>query len=247
MSSGHPSRRTVLTMLGLTLLSVFSAFLLGGFRIVVPPKHTAWEAGEALTLPPPRLKGEVTVEEAIASRRSRRKYSGSPLELWELGQLLWAAQGVTEPNLKFRAAPSAGATYPLEVYVEAGSGGVKGLQAGVYHYKPENHSISMVKPGDFHRELCSAALGQEWVGRAAVNLVVCAVYERTAERYGERGKTRYVHMEAGHAGENVYLQAEALGLATVAVGAFHDEQVSAVLSLPENHKPLYIYPVGRKP
>ncbi|KYH36386.1 MAG: nitroreductase [Candidatus Hecatellales archaeon B24] len=233
-------------MLGLTLLSVFSAFLLGGFKIVFP-KRTALEAGKALSLPQPRLKGEVTVEEAIASRRSRRKYSEKPLELWELGQLLWAAQGITEPNLKFRAAPSAGATYPLEVYVEAGSGSVKGLQAGVYHYKPENHSISMVKPGDFHGELRSAALGQEWVGRAAVNLVICAVYERTTGRYGERGRIRYVHMEAGHAGENIYLQAEALGLATVAVGAFYDEQVSALLSLPENHKPLYIYPVGRKP
>ena len=239
-------RRTVLTLIVLTLLSILSAFSLGGFRIVVPKRVTEG-IGEVLSLPPPRFKGQTTVEEAIASRRSRREYSREPLELWELAQLLWAAQGITEPTLRFRAAPSAGATYPLEIYVEARAGGVKDLKAGIYHYDPENHNISLVKTGDFHAEIRAAALGQEWVGKSAVNLVICGVYERTTRRYGERGKIRYVHMEAGHVGENLYLQAEALGLATVAVGAFYDEQVSAILGAPEDHKPLYIYPVGRKP
>jgi SagB-type dehydrogenase family enzyme len=246
MSSRRPSRRTALTLTALTLLSVLSAFSLGGFRIVAP-KRVAEGTGEILGLPPPRFKGQITVEEAIASRRSRREYSKEPLELWELAQLLWAAQGITEPTWGFRAAPSAGATYPLEVYVEARAEGVRGLKAGIYHYRPETHSIALVKLGDFHRELYAAALDQEWVENAAVNFVICAVYERTTARYGERGRIRYVHMEAGHVGENLYLQAEALGLATVAIGAFYDEQVSAILGAPEDHRPLYIYPVGRKP
>jgi SagB-type dehydrogenase family enzyme len=246
MSSIRPSRRTALTLTALTLLSVLSAFSLGGFRIVAF-KRVSEEVEEILDLPPPRFKGRITVEEAIASRRSRRKYSREPLELWEIAQLLWAAQGITEPVWGFRAAPSAGATYPLEVYVEARAEGVRGLQAGIYHYRPETHSITLVKRGDFHKELYVASLNQEWVKNAAVNFIICAVYERTTARYGERGRIRYVHMEAGHVGENLYLQAEALGLATVAIGAFHDEQVSAILGAPKDLKPLYIYPVGRKP
>lgn len=238
-----PSRREVLTMVGILLFSLLSAFTLGGLRLRLP---TGKGEVRVLKLPPPRLKGELSVEEAIARRRSRRSYRGEPLELWEVGQLLWAVQGVTEPSLGFRASPSAGATYPLEVYVEVRAEGVRGLEAGIYHYRPENHSLSLVKPGDFHRELSEAALGQEWVKTSAVNFVFCAVFERTTARYGERGRVRYVPMEAGHAGENLYLQAEALNLSTVAVGAFYDGQVSRILGVPENHKPLYIFPVGRR-
>jgi len=197
-------------------------------------------------LPPPRLKGQLTVEEAIAQRRSQRVYAEEPLKLWELGQLLWAAQGITDPKRGFRAAPSAGATYPLEVYVMVSAGGVEGLNPGVYRYIPEQHSLQPIKAGDFSGELCRAALNQPWVEKAPVKIVICAVFERTTSRYGERG-VRYVYMEAGHVGENLYLQAEALGLATVAVGAFHDDEVQKILGAPGNHKPIYIYPVGRKP
>ncbi|MHC1586692.1 MAG: SagB/ThcOx family dehydrogenase [Candidatus Hecatellaceae archaeon] len=188
----------------------------------------------------------MSVEEAIAGRRSIRSYSGEPLEVWELGQLLWAAQGITDPKRGFRAAPSAGATYPLEIYVVVSEGGVSGLRPGIYHYSPSEHSLKLVKLGDFSGELCAAALGQPWVGEASVNLVICAVFERTTSRYGERG-VRYVYMEAGHVGENIYLQAEALGLGTVAIGAFYDDQVHKILEAPEDHRPIYIYPVGRKP
>ena len=192
-------------------------------------------------LPFPRLKGGVSVEEAIARRRSIRSYRDVPLTLEQLSQILWAAQGITEPERRFRAAPSAGATYPLEVYVVVGEGGVKGLRAGVYRYDPLRHVLVMVKEGNLRVKLSEAALGQPWVRSAPVCLVIAADYSRTTNRYGERG-IRYVHMEAGHVGQNVYLEATALGLGTVAVGAFRDEEVKSLLGIPED--PLYIMPIG---
>jgi len=199
---------------------------------------------ERVKLPPPRLRGEVSVEEAISKRRSRREYSSEPLKLEEVSNLLWAAQGITDSSNNFRAAPSAGATYPLELYVAVKKGGVAALSEGVYHYDPFEHALEKHLNEDVSDELCSAAVSQRWVKDAPMNIIVAALYERTKERYGERG-TRYVHMEAGHVGENVYLQAESLGLGTVVVGAFHDDRVQELLELPENQKPLYIIPVGR--
>ncbi len=200
---------------------------------------------EEIKLPEPSKKGAVSVEEAISLRRSIRDYSDEPLSLLELSQLLWAAQGITDEKHKFRAAPSAGATYPLELYVLVKEGGVKGLKPGIYHYNPYNHSISIFKSGDYSFNLYKAALSQTWVLEAPINIVICAVYERTTGRYGERG-VRYVHMEAGHVGENIYLQATALNLGTVAIGAFYDEEVHRVIGAPRDQKPIYIYPVGRR-
>jgi len=194
-------------------------------------------------LPVPEVAGTMSVEEAIAKRRSIREYVAKPLTLKQLSQLLWAAQGVTDPRWGFRAAPSAGATYPLEVYVVVGKNGVSELEAGVYLYNPSDHTLGLLFTGDLRSELSSAALGQKWVAEAPLNIVIAAVYERTTVRYGERG-TRYVHMEVGHAGQNIYLQATALGLGTVVVGAFEDVEVQKILRLPEDHKPLYIIPVG---
>ena len=189
------------------------------------------------------LRGALALEEALAARRSVRDYAPGPLTLAEVGQLLWAAQGVTSPE-GFRTAPSAGALYPLELYLVVGE--VEGLAPGVYHYEPESHALTRIIAGDLRRVLEMAALGQDYVRTAAVDLVLTGVYQRTARRYGERAQ-RYVHMEAGHAGQNVYLQAEALGLGTVAIGAFNDEEVQRLLSLPAEEAPLYIMPVGRKP
>ena len=194
----------------------------------------------------PFLTGFMSVEEAIAKRRSIRDYSKDPLTFQELSQLLWAAQGITDLNTGFRAAPSAGATYPLEVYVVIGDKGVSGLEAGIYHYNPLTNELKLIVKGDFRNELSSAALEQRWVKTAPVNIVLTAVYERTTRVYGDRG-IRYVHMEVGHVSENIYLQATALGLGTVAVGAFNDELVQKILNLPKDRKPLYIMPVGRKP
>ena len=196
---------------------------------------------EVVDLPAPRTKGEMSVEEAIASRRSVRSFTEEPLNLCEIAQLLWAAQGITDPVWKKRAAPSAGATYPLEVYVVVGNNSVVGLEEGVYHYDPHTHSIEKVREGDIREGFCDSAVGQEWVKNAPVDFVICAIYERTTQRYGERG-IRYVHMEAGHAAQNMYLQCESLGLGMVVVGAFWDERVQELLNT--TAEPLYIIPVG---
>jgi len=190
-------------------------------------------------LPEPRPSGEMSVEEALAARRSVRSYQDEALSLTELAQLLWAAQGITA-HWGGRTAPSAGATYPLEVYAVVGE--VTGLEAGVFHYRPDGHLFVRRTAGDLRGDLASAALGQEWVREAPVSLVIAARYERTTERYGERG-VRYVHIEVGHAGQNIYLQAEALGLGTVIVGAFDDQDVKTLLGIEE--EPLAIMPVGR--
>lgn len=215
--------------------------LLPGCAVVGLPDAAA-QTGPVIELPQPRSAGAVTVEQALQSRRSTRTFSPDPLSLEEVSQLLWAAQGIKFGV--FRTAPSAGALYPLEVYVVVGN--VEELAAGVYHYDPATHSLREVLQGDVRRSLSRAALGQKWAGRGAIALVIAAVYERTTKKYGERG-IRYVHMEAGHASQNVYLQAQALGLGTVLVGAFRDNKVKKVLQLPDEHQPLSIMPVGKPP
>ena len=183
------------------------------------------------------------MEEAIARRRSVRRYRRESLSLSQLSQVLWAAQGITSAD-GLRAAPSAGATYPLEVYVFVGRDGVEGLEQGIYHYDVEDHSLSLHKGGDLRGQLSVAALDEEFIAQAPVDIVICALYERTSWRYGTRAE-RYVHMEVGHVGENIHLQAAALGLAVVMVGAFYDEEVSKVMGLEKEVKPLYIIPLGK--
>ena len=198
---------------------------------------------EETYLPEPKLRGKMSVEEAIFKRRSIRDYSDKPLKLEDLSQILWAAQGITEPNKKFRAAPSAGATYPLEIYVVVKE--VEGLAPGVYRYIPFKHSLKLIKKGDYSYQLYRACLSQKWVLDAKANLVITAVYERTTWIYGKRG-VRYVHMEAGHVGQNIYLQATALGIGTVAVGAFYDEKVEKIVGSSPNERALYVFPLGYK-
>lgn len=170
-----------------------------------------------------------------------REYSRRALTLAEVSQLLWAAQGMTHRS-GLRTAPSAGALYPLEVYLIAAK--VVGLSPAVYRYDPRAHVLSMVMEGDQRIPLSSAALGQTFVQEAAIALVFCAVYRRTTAKYGQRG-LRYVQMEVGHAGQNVYLQAVSLQLGTVAVGAFHDERVREVIGAASDEEPLCIMPIGR--
>lgn len=200
---------------------------------------------ELISLPQPKTVGLVSVEEALAKRRSIREYSSKAISIEHLSQILWSMQGITEPRWGLRTAPSAGATYPLEVYVVIGMNGVSSLDAGVYRYEPESHSLRLEVTGDLRDDLSRAALDQVWIKRAPISIVISAVYERTTNRYGERG-IRYVHMEVGHAGENLYLEATALDLGCVAVGAFIDEEVHKILHLPEDEEPLYILPVGHK-
>ena len=196
-----------------------------------------------LKLPSPVTVGAMSVEEAIYRRRSKRDYIDKPLDGFQLSQLLWASQGITEPRWGLRTAPSAGGTYPLEIYAVVGENCVKDLKAAIYRYNPKDHTIILVASGDFRAELSAAALNQQWVAEAPVSLVITAVYERTTRVYGSRG-VRYVDIEAGHAGQNVYLTATAMGLGAVVVGAFHDEQVQQVLKLPRDQVPLCIMPVG---
>lgn len=213
---------------------------LGGVEIV----------GEELLLPLPRKVSVVTVEEAILLRKSIREWRDSPITIEQLSMILWASQGVVEEvdGWLRRASPSAGATYPLEVYVVVGEEGVSlgdgsYVEAGIYKYDYRRHSLRLIKSGDFRSDLWKASLRQDWVREAPVSLVICAVYERTTWRYGERG-VRYVHIEVGHVGQNIYLMSTALGLGTVAIGAFHDDEIARVVGARRDEHPLYVFPVG---
>ncbi|MBD3366690.1 MAG: SagB/ThcOx family dehydrogenase [Candidatus Eisenbacteria bacterium] len=195
---------------------------------------------DRVALPAPRISS-MPVERAISGRRSVRAYSDAPIPLADLSQLLWAAQGETEAGR--RAAPSAGALYPIELYVAAGR--VTDLPAGLYHYDPEAHDLAVVEIADVRPMLSDAALSQEWVADAAAVVVIGAVPGRTAAKYGARAE-RYVHIEVGAVAENIYLQSESLGLGTVFVGAFSDEDVAGVLGEPEV-EPFGLMPVGALP
>lgn len=194
-----------------------------------------------IPLPPPRTDGPVSVERALQQRRTVREFSAAALALGEIGQLLWSAQGITHPE-GLRAAPSAGALYPLELTVVAGN--VTGLNAGVYRYDPAGHVLMPLAAGDRRADLARAALGQSWMQQAPALIAFGAVETRTTRKYGQRG-SRYVHIEVGHAAQNVFLQAESLGLGAAVVGAFDDAAVAAVLQMPEGEKPLYLMPVGK--
>lgn len=195
-----------------------------------PPASTS-----TIALPAPRMAGPVSLEEALAARRSKRGFSAELLTLDDLSQLLWSAQGITEAGGGGRAAPSAGGTYPLELYVVS--------PTGLHHYLPSGHSLEVLGEEDLRPALAQAALGQQHVADAPAVVLITAVFARTEERYGERAE-RYVHLEAGHAAQNILLQAIALDLGAVPVGAFRDEEVRALLNLPADHVPLYLIPVG---
>ena len=202
----------------------------------------AMGTSEVIRLPAPVGSGDESLEALLARRRSVREFAPLPLTLAQVGQLAWAAQGVTHGD-GLRTAPSAGALYPLELYVVGGD--VDGLRPGVYHYLPADHRLEQTGEGDRRQRLSAAAFGQTWVGEAAAVFVFAGVYERTTWKYGERG-LRYVHMEIGHAAQNLFLQAEALGLSTVVVGAFDDAAVTATLELPAGVRPFSMLPVGRR-
>jgi len=172
---------------------------------------------------------------------SVRGFKEAPLELGEVSQLLWAAQGITRRG-RYRTCPSAGALYPLELSLVVA--GVNGLATGIYRYRPENHAISQHSEIDPRRELCAAALEQAMIAHAPATIVISAIYRRTTVKYGERGM-RYVFMEAGHAAQNIHLQAVALQLGTVVVGAFRDDKVKSVLGLEAEEDPICLMPVGK--
>ncbi len=202
--------------------------------------RTGHHGNEKIPLPPPKYDSRISIEQSLLRRRSVREYKDQPLTLLHISQLLWAAQGTTDPA-GYRTAPSAGALYPLELYVLVGN--VSGLEVGIYRYSHKEHTLRRTGLGDKRLELRDAALGQPPVARAMAVVILCAIYERTTVKYGTRGKT-YVHMEAGHAAQNVYLQAVSLGLGTVVIGAFQDDRVKKVLGLSAHEEPLYLMPIG---
>ena len=208
---------------------------------VTPMTNYQEEEAVRISLPAPTLRGQVSLEETLQTRRSVREYGEGPVTLEEVSQLLWAAQGQTA-EWGGRTSPSAGALYPLETYLVAGN--VSGLEQGVYKYRPGEHDLLRVGDGDRRPLLAEAALGQEWVNEGAAGIVLAAVYERTTGKYGELG-IEYVLMEAGHAAENLLLQATALGLGSVPVTGFHRDEAQEALGLPEDVEPLYIVPLGR--
>ena len=189
----------------------------------------------ATDLPPPMLSSDLSFEETLARRRSVREYCDQPLTTAEMGQLLWAAQGITSEQ-GYRTAPSAGALYPLEIYLVTAD--------GVLHYDPSHHRLEPVGHIDARPALYEAALRQEPVLAAPAVFVITVVYNRTAQKYGDHRGSRYVHLEAGHAAQNLLLQATALGLGAVPIGAFDDQEVQQALGLVEDHQPLYLLPVG---
>ena len=196
---------------------------------------------ELIELPAPRTDSGFGVERALRERRSVRQFSDDAIALSQLSQLLWSAQGITDSR-GFRTAPSAGALYPLEVYVMVGN--VTGLPVGIYKYRPDGHKLLRTASDDRRKQMERAAWGQDWVGKNAGLLVFSSVDSRTTGKYGHRG-IRYVHIELGHAAQNVLLQAQALGLGAAVVGAFRDDFVKEILDLPGDQRALYMIPIGK--
>jgi SagB-type dehydrogenase family enzyme len=183
----------------------------------------------------PRQDGDISLEKAIRIRRSVRAYQNRPVEETSLSQLLWAGQGL-RPSSGFRNAPSAGGLHPLEIYTV--------LSHAIYHYQSRDHSLTLTRSGDLRGPLMHAALDQEFIAQAPLTIVITAVPERTAKKYGKERAPRYIDIEVGHVAQNLLLQAAALGLGSVPVGAFNDAEVTQILQLPSEIMVRYLLPIG---
>jgi SagB-type dehydrogenase family enzyme len=215
------------------------------FLAVLVSNPASGQERQIVKLPSPAHKGPVSVEEALKKRRTVRQFASRALDLNQISQLLWGADGVSDPR-GLRTAPSAGATYPLELYLAVGERGVTNLAPGIYRYNPQTHALEPgAAQGDLKASLARASLHQTWMAEAPVMVVIAAAYQRCMARYGNRG-IQYSHMEAGHVGQNLFLQAEALGLACGIVGAFDDQALAQLLKLPKDQAPLLVMPVGYK-
>jgi SagB-type dehydrogenase family enzyme len=209
--------------------------------IVAPKKQAGQEA--VMKLPPPSRHGTVSIEQAIKQRRTIRSFTSRALSLNQLSQLLWSASGITEVNGYKRAAPSAGALYPMDLYVVVGQDCVPPMEAGVYHYRPGEHQLFEVLKGDMRSSVARASLSQMWMSDAPLTMVITAEYQRATVKYGQRG-IKYALIEAGHMGQNIFLQAQSLDLEAGIVGAFHDAELVEVMNLPPAHEPILLMPVG---
>lgn len=204
-----------------------------------------------ISLPKPKYNSNTSVENALYKRRSIRSYKNESLSIEEISQLLWAAYGITRKIENgpaylrggLKTAPSAGALYPLEIYIVAGN--VTGLEPGIYKYRSKNHKLEIILKGDKRNELCIAGFYQKMIKNAPADIVYSAIYKRTCKKYGIRGRERYVCMDLGHSAENVYLQAFSLNIGTCAIGSFSDIKVKKVLNMTKEEEPLYIMPIGK--
>lgn len=235
-------RIIILVILLLVFISVVGIYYLNQPK---NPPVTIRNVTEIVQLPAPVLTGNLSVEDSIQNRRSVRQYSNRPITVGNLSQILWAAQGITNSEKNLRSAPSAGQVYPLEIYVVAGSGSVAGLDQGFYHYVPANNTLEKLMDVDLRSKLSEIANNQPWVDQAAVDIVITGNYRKMFYKYPDQElSTRFVNLEAGHAGENIYLQSESLGLVTVSLGSFDENRMIQLLQLPVYEKPIYIFPVG---
>jgi SagB-type dehydrogenase family enzyme len=219
----------------------WSLILVMGIIVVLP---SGGLAGESIKLPPPATKGGMPLAEALNARRTVRQFAARALDLAQLSQLLWEADGMSDPQ-GHRTSPSAGATYPLDLYVVVGERGVTNLAAGIYHYDVHAQALAPWARGDFRAAVARACLNQAWMTEAPMLVVSTGEYRRCTARYGQRG-IRYTHMEAGNVSQNLFLAAESLGLGAGIVGAFEDQALAQVLKLPPAHEPLLVMPVGYK-
>ena len=238
------TRRVFCKLVGLSCLSGSPIAL----QDLLPSKkrNTLKQKGSGeMRLAEPKLDGTLSLERAIHRRRTIRSFDKKILTIEQLSQLLWSAQGITEERGFKRAAPSAGALYPMDIYGAVGKDCVEKLAPGVYHYEPANHSVSLVREGDLRRDIAIAALGQMWISDAPLTFLITAEYSRIMVKYGQRG-IRYAMIEAGHIGQNIFLQSQAIGLGSGIVGAFDDEKLIQVMGIKKSHEPLLIMPVGYK-
>ncbi|HOL48644.1 MAG TPA: SagB/ThcOx family dehydrogenase [bacterium] len=185
---------------------------------------------------------KISIEEALLKRRSIREYKDEALTIKEVSQILWSAQGITEPKKKFRTAPSAGAIFPLNIYLVVNK--VENIEKGIYKYLPETHEIIQFLNEDKREDIYKACLQQSCIKNGAIIIVITGNFEKIKKRYSERG-VRYTYIEVGHCSQNIYLQCVSLNLGTVAVGAFYDEEVKKILKLPDEEEPLYLMPIGK--
>ena len=216
-------------------LAILVILLAATPHCVASETATEDSSSQEIALPAPRTQGSLSVEEALVKRRSVRSYTDRKFTWEETGQLLWAAQGINRPGTGHRTAPSAGGTYPLEIYAV--------LPDGVYHYLPERHAVVRTCAGDSHELLAKAGLNQDSTREAACVFIFCAVFERTQVKYGERGR-RFVILEAGHTAQNIHLQGIALGIGSVPIGGSVDADVQKALDIPEDQQPVYVIAAG---
>lgn len=202
-----------------------------------PAAQAQTKAGERIALPAAAREGGMPLQEALAKRRSIRDFVDKPIGDRELGQLLWAAQGANRPD-GHRTAPSANALYPLELYVATAK--------GFFHYDPREHQLERRAEGDLRPAIAKAARGQKHVPVSTALFVFTAVFERMEKRYAQQPQrgSNFVYVEAGHAAQNLLLQVVALNLGAVPMGGFDEGQLQEALSLPKDHKPIYMVAVG---